>query len=88
MHDDTYALLAKVATQLDAHTNTLTRIEKCLDGNGQVGLVRSHIAHEERLRTVERSLLAATAARRWLIALLVATAASTTGTILTLLRGG
>jgi hypothetical protein len=90
VNDDTYALLAKVAAQLHAHIDSeetvLARIEKCLDGNGQMGLVRSHISHDERLRAIETWRVETTVTRRWLIALLVATAVSVAGTILSLLR--
>ena len=96
MTDETTTILMKLMATLDAHIdseeNTLARIERALDGNGQPGLVRSHVSHSERLAVIEAWIgewkeavlrLAASqkATQRWLIGLVVASALTIVGIV-------
>ena len=67
-------LVTTIQTHVDSEEASLVRIERLLDGNGQPGLVRSAIIHDERLRAIEawKGELAIT--RRWLIGLILTTA--------------
>jgi hypothetical protein len=44
---------SELRAHIESEESTLARIERCLDGNGQVGLVRSHVSHDERIRALE-----------------------------------
>lgn len=77
---------ATLTWHIDNEENTLNRIEKLLDGNGQPGLIREHLSHREAIAHLETWKAEMMATRRWLIGVLITVVLALIASAITLFR--